>query len=137
MCFFGKKCVFFQIFYLFTYKKYNFKNRSLKFSTDIIFDKYKKLLKFHEDIFFSIRVMNFFKKFFSVKNQNLTKIGHINSFLNETVKDIKFWFSATIRILYKLKIKKKILEYLYQLLRYVNFSLKKQGFQAILTIFCP
>ena len=65
------------------------------------------MLKFHEDIFFSIRVMNFFKKFFSVKNQNLTKIGHINSFLNETVKDIKFWFSATIRILYKLKIKKK------------------------------
>ena len=57
--------------------------------------------------------MNFFKKFFSVKNQNLTKNGHINSFLNETVKDIKFWFSATIRILYKLKIKKKILEYLY------------------------
>ena len=47
--------------------------------------------------------MNFFKKFFSVKNQNLTKIGHINSFLNETVKDIKFWFSATIRIFYKLK----------------------------------
>ena len=65
------------------------------------------MLKFHEDIFFSIRVMNFFKKFFSVKNQNLTKNGHINSFLNETVKDIKFWFSATIRIFYKLKIKKK------------------------------
>ena len=65
------------------------------------------MLKFHEDIFFSIGVMNFFKKFFSVKNQNLTKIGHINSFLNKTVKDIKFWFSATIRIFYKLKIKKK------------------------------
>ena len=65
------------------------------------------MLKFHEDIFFSIRVMNFFKKFFSVKNQNLTKNGHIDSFLNETVKDIKFWFSATIRILYKLKIEKK------------------------------
>ena len=51
--------------------------------------------------------MNFLKMIFSVKNQNLTKNGHINSFLNETVKDIKFWFSATIRIFYKLKIKKK------------------------------
>ena len=105
--FLEKKCDFFQIFYLFTYKKYNFKNRSLKFGRDTIFDKYKNLLKFHKDNFFSIGVMNFFKKFFSVKNQNLTKNGHIDSFLNETVKDIKFWFSATIRILYKLKVKKK------------------------------
>ena len=61
------------------------------------------MLKFHKDNFFSIGVMNFFKKFFSVKNQNLTKNGHIDSFLNETVKDIKFWFSATIRIFFSVK----------------------------------
>merc|ERR1712215_152362 len=71
--FFGKKCDFLKIFYHFTYKKYNLKNRSLKFSTYIIFDKYKNLLKFHKDIFFSIRVMNFFKKFFSVKKSKFDK----------------------------------------------------------------
>ena len=57
--------------------------------------------------------MNFFKKFFSVKNQNLTKNGPINSFLNKTVKDNKFWFSATIRNFYKLKIFFRNLGYIY------------------------
>ena len=38
-------------FYLFTYKKCNFKNISLKFNTGIIFDTYKRLLKFQKDIF--------------------------------------------------------------------------------------
>ena len=50
MCFFKEKSgFFFRISYLFIYKRYNLKIINLRFTANIIFDKYEKLLKFYKD----------------------------------------------------------------------------------------